>query len=640
MTEKTRPSQAQNLLNKNLKGLEQKVADGERAEMDLGKSEEKILQILSSNVMAIFIIDKDHRITHWNHACEELTGVSSEEIRGTDNQWKPFYKEKRPVMADLILGSKPEENIKKHYADKWSRSSTIKGSYEAEDFFPHLGEKGKWLLFTATPIFDDKGQVAGAIEILQDITEKKLIAEKLKKSEERYRKLVNTSPNEVALLDEDGYFLVVNPVVEKNLGLAKGRILGMSCYDIMPRAVADKLMEKGREAIAKGGVVSFENKRDGKYFDTLFVPIFEPGGRNSFQFISKDITKNKKMEKKLKEMSLYDPLTGIYNRTFFNEEMRRLRTSRYHSMAVIVCDIDGLKIINDTLGHEQGDRLLKTASKILRKSFRANDIIARIGGDEFSILLPDANEEKIGNYCRRIRWEIKEYNQNRMSGEFRLSISMGYSIVNNSHTIDMNKLFREADDAMYKEKLQKKHSSKSEILQALIATMDARDHITGGHSERLGVYTKKIGESVNLSEKELNDLNLLARFHDLGKVGIPDNILFKKNLLTEKEFEEMKRHCYIGQRIASSTSDMSHIADYILKHHEWWDGNGYPLKLKGEEIPLLCRILAIADAYDAMTEDRPYRKALTHEQALSKIEAGAGSQFDPYLVKKFLEVMR
>ena len=317
--------------------------------------------------------------------------------------------------------------------------------------------------------------------------------------------------------------------------------------------------------------------------------------------------------------------------------MRRLQDARYVPQGIIVCDINGLKLINDTLGHHKGDDLLKLCADILRQCFRDSDIIARIGGDEFAVLLPLSNHESVWNCSDRIRREVRLYQE--QSPEFGLSISIGYA-VQESAPMDMDMLFKRADDAMYKEKLQQSHSSRSETVQALIKTLEARDYLTEGHGGRLHDYAQQLGRSVGLSEERLNDLQLLARFHDLGKVGVPDRILFKPDRLTDEEFQEMKRHCEIGHRIALSLSDLAPIADYILKHHEHWDGQGYPMGLCGEEIPLECRILAIVDAYDTMTSERPYKGPMSQEDALAELNRCAGTQFDPYLVRAFIPILQ
>jgi len=349
-----------------------------------------------------------------------------------------------------------------------------------------------------------------------------------------------------------------------------------------------------------------------------------------------EIAKRREMEEKLRKISLYDSLTDLYSRSFFEAEMKRLSMYRHSPVGIIVCDIDGLKLINDTLGHTMGDKLLKTAAQILQRCFRASDIIARIGGDEFAVLLPESSRAIVQECAWRVRKEIEEFNS--QENGFGLSISIG-SAVNDEHPVDMQNLFKKADDAMYKQKLQQDSSSRSAKVQALIKTMKIRDHATEGHASRIQEYAQHMGQALGLSEERMNYLGLLAQFHDLGKVGVTDSILFKPGRLNAEEFEEIKRHCEIGHRIALSLSDLAPIADYILKHHEWWDGQGYPLGLTQKEIPLECRILSIVDSFDAMTSNRPYHGPMSSSQAIQELKKCAGTQFDPELVDIFVQIL-
>jgi len=339
--------------------------------------------------------------------------------------------------------------------------------------------------------------------------------------------------------------------------------------------------------------------------------------------------------KELEQQSLRDNLTGLFNRNFFENEMMRLATERYTPMGIIICDLDGLKFINDTLGHQSGDQMLITVADILRQNFRSSDILARIGGDEFAVLLPETAKEVVEQIFQRLRQAVQDYNNS--DPNLPLSLSIGYA-VDEEGTIDMQALFREADNLMYREKLQRDGSARNAIVQALTVSMRARDFDTEGHCERLQELAASLALSLDLSQNFVNDLFLFMRFHDLGKVGIPDNILFKHDRLTEEEWRQMRQHCEIGHRIASSVPDLQHIADYILKHHEWWDGRGYPLGLSGHDIPLACRILAVVDAYDAMTSKRPYARAMSHQDAISELKRCAGTQFDPKMVELFVEI--
>lgn len=365
-------------------------------------------------------------------------------------------------------------------------------------------------------------------------------------------------------------------------------------------------------------------------------PVTDSEGKvYALEGIARNVTERVEMEEQLKILSMRDPVTGLYNRTFFEQACRTFDNENFNPLGIILCDIDGLKLINDTMGHEIGDWLLLAASWVIQESFRENEVIARIGGDEFAVLLLKTSAAMMETSIKRIESAIQVYNNYDVG--VHLSMSIGFAIRNDSN-IKITELFKNADNNMNREKLYRSQSARSTIVNTLRKALEARDFITEGHTERLQDSVIKLAMAIGFTEVRLTDLKLLAQFHDIGKVGIPDRILFKPGKLTPEEMLEMQRHSEIGYRIAQSSPDLVPIADWILRHHEWWNGRGYPLRLKGEEIPLECRILAIVDAYDAMINDRPYRKALTEEEAIAELMKGAGVQFDPWLVEEFIKI--
>jgi len=348
-----------------------------------------------------------------------------------------------------------------------------------------------------------------------------------------------------------------------------------------------------------------------------------------------EVAERKAAEEKMRYLSMHDTLTGLYNRTFFEEEMRRLE-EKFVNMGLIMCDVDGLKLINDSMGHDKGDSLLISTANLIKSCFSSSEVVARVGGDEFAILLPEASQQILEYNYEKLQEQALSLNKS--SHEFPLSLSIGFAFRTDTNT-SLNNLYIEADNNMYREKLYRSQSTRSAIVQTLMKALEARDFITEGHAERLQIMVADLGAAMGLPPKSIVDLRLLAQFHDIGKVGLRDRILFKQGSLSHDERLDMQRHSEIGHRIALASPDLMHIADWVLKHHEWWNGQGYPLGLSGEEIPLQCRILAIADAYDAMTSDRPYRKAMSHEEAIAELGRCAGMQFDPELVEKFTSVL-
>ena len=587
-------------------------------EQALRESEQQFRTLFIESPVSITIHDKDNgEIIDANPQAFASYGLSSvEEMNARGIFMEP------PYSYTEALG--------------WIRKAVTEGPQQFEWLNRNVYGVLFWQQVRLIPITinDVERVVATAI----DITELKQTEEAFRKSEERYRKLINTSPDAIALVDVDefGRFLTVNPTMAQRFGLTQGELEGKTYQEVMPKPLADKRIIDAKKSLNEEEIVCIEDERQDRYLQNYYVPIATSDNQRTFQIISRDITERKQMEEKLKEMSFRDSLTGLYNRNFFEEEMVRLGDGRYQPIGIVVCDLDGLKFVNDTLGHQAGDQMLIQSADILRQNFRSSDILARIGGDEFAILLTETNSEVVQQMLQRLRQEIEDYNNSYP--EIPFSLSVGHALGEGELT-DMQALFREADNRMYREKLQREGSARSAILHALTSSMEARDFDTEDHCDRLQELAASVARSLNLSQDFVNDLYLLTRFHDLGKVGIPDQILLKPGALTEEEWRQMRQHCEIGHRIASSVPDLEPIADFILKHHERWDGHGYPMGLSGEDIPLQCRILAIADAYDAMTSDRPYRKAMTREEAIAELRRCSGTQFDPELVEQFIQIL-
>ncbi|WP_288222028.1 diguanylate cyclase [uncultured Clostridium sp.] len=366
---------------------------------------------------------------------------------------------------------------------------------------------------------------------------------------------------------------------------------------------------------------------------------------------------------KLEELVNKDGLTGVFNHRYFQDALKEkvaVSEKDKEPVSMIFVDIDYFKHYNDLYGHQKGDEVLRTIGRILRENLRENDIAARYGGEEFAIILPNTNENEavvIADKIRKVIEETKFYGEeNQPNGV--LTASMGISVYPDKAKNDVT-LIKSADDALYRAKFFKKNrvetytSILDEInadieekdveliasIKTLIIVINAKDRYTYGHSERVVLYSRLLAEKLKLSEKDKKKLIYGAYMHDIGKINISQDILIKKMPLTDEEWDLLKRHPQDGIEIIKPVKSLQDIIPIILHHHEKYDGTGYPDKLKGEEIPYLARVLSIVDSFDAMTSNRPYNVRKNYQEAIEELRKYSGSQFDPEIAEKFIEVI-
>jgi len=287
---------------------------------------------------------------------------------------------------------------------------------------------------------------------------------------------------------------------------------------------------------------------------------------------------------------------------------------------------------NDAFGHAVGDKLLKKVANILKACCRENDIIGRVGGDEFLIILTKTDRV----VAEKIKQRILEKASNTMVDSISVSIAIGFEIKNK---IDQNieSIKSKAENEMYKSKLKYGKKMRLKTISTIIESLYEKVDYEKQSSKEVAKYAEKIGKQLGLDNTVIRDLRLAATLHDIGKIMIPETILNKPSRLDSKEYESVKKHSETGYHILRAVDEYVHIADSVLYHHERWDGKGYPRKLKGEEIPLIARIISIADAYEAITSQRPYQDARTKKEAVDELKANSGKQFDPEILKVFIE---
>lgn len=483
--------------------------------------------------------------------------------------------------------------------------------------------------------------IAGLDSTVSIVKEKDRVIEEQKKL---FNVVLDTLPGMIFYKDIEGKYVYVNKEY------ADFNKKNKQCHDVIGKddLQIQLIKDQALEFIKKDKYV-MDNKKDisinstyinedGKriYNEVIKKPVLDNIGKavGVIGFVS-DVTKRKEVEERLRYLSYTDILTGVYNRAYFEEKAEEFLSEGYFPVGVIMGDANGLKVVNDTFGHVEGDNLLKTVTTILKEVCKDKGVIFRVGGDEFVVLVPRTDKRECENIIKEIFNQCEKYKDELIN----ISIALGASVTE-SKDKSIYEAVKEAEDKVYRQKLLKGNSISSAIMHSLKTGLEAKSMETDEHTERVLKNAIAIGKKLSLSVSETDELKLVAKLHDIGKIGISEEILFNSDKLSNEEFEIMKTHTEKGYRIVKASNELDSVAKGVLTHHERWDGNGYPLKLKGKDIPLVARIISVADSYDVMTHENGYKPAMSKDDAIEELNRCSGSQFDPEIVKIFIEYLR
>ncbi len=552
------------------------------------------------------------------------------------------------LTLDEVIGKSFTE-VLPHLEGKWTDilSQALQGDILNSEDDMILRQDGRIdnLRWYCRPWFKADGQIEGTVYYSEVISERKQMERALFMEKELFRTTLFSVGDGFISTDNDGKVLLMNRVAQELTGWypdeARGKFFS-EVLNIITENTREKAPDPVKVVLDTGE--SFEMaqncllvSKSGKEIpiEDSAAPVREMDGDiTGVVVVFRDCTDKRKRQQEIEYLSYHDQLTGLYNRRYFEEEVNRLDVPRNLPLSLAMLDVNGLKLFNDAFGHLMGDRLLTRVAEVLKKECRADDIIARMGGDEFVVLLP----KTASDYAVAIMDRVSEGVKGEKIEDIPLSISWGVD-VKTDRDESIEKVFENAEDSMYRNKISDKTSYHHRSVQLILETLFARSEFEKSHSENVGTLSERIGKAMGLSRVEAGELRTAGVIHDIGKIATPGGVLGKASALDEEEWDEIKKHPETGFSILSTVSEYGPLAEVVFAHHEKWDGTGYPRGLRGENIPLYSRIIAVAEAWDVMITGRPWKRSLSEKEAIIELESCAGKQFDPEVVKMLVGII-
>lgn len=549
----------------------------------------------------------DYRNISLNKSYEQITGIKARErINMTIREIFP------PEICDML----------QQYEANVLNGNSIKFEY----YFPNIK---KYLDVSAYYTSDKQLAV-----VIADASERMELNHKLILEKQRLSRVVQSTADIIFEIGMDKRFISVYGKGLKKIHHLSSDYQGKTVIEVFGKdgQERDLAYSKALEGHNVSYQWNYEINNEIIFFESTIAPIFDEENEIVGAVgIARDITEQKKVQDEIEFMSTHDYLTGLYNRRYFEQNLKLLNKSENYPMGIMILDLNGLKIYNDAYGHEIGDQALLNVSKVLKKVFKDQNIIARIGGDEFAIIFPNISTDKLYELKQLIISEVSKLK----TGNIEMSIAIGYDLLTDQKQ-NITEIQKNAENYMYRHKLADGMSTRNHAIQAILQTLTDKYEEEKIHSERVSKLCVALGEALDLNQDAIRELELSGMYHDIGKISIPDAILDKPGRLTQEEYDIIKTHTEVGYNILRAADAYSNLAENALYHHERWDGQGYPRGLSELEIPLFSRIINVCDSFEAMTADRPYKKKMTIEEAAKEIIRCSGSQFDPTLAKLFV----
>ncbi|NCB74529.1 MAG: diguanylate cyclase [Clostridia bacterium] len=471
-----------------------------------------------------------------------------------------------------------------------------------------------------------------------DASQKELV-----ESKEKLLATLTSVGDGVITVDKNNKIQFLNPIAQKLTGWKLDEAMNVqleTVFYIINEFTREPVESPVQAVFETEGIVELTNHTLLVSKDGVEVPIEDTaapikdsnGSIIGCVLVFRDFSERKEKQRRIEYLSFHDQLTGLYNRRFFEEELRRIDIKKNFPLSFVYADVNGLKIINDAFGHAFGDEIIQNVAEVLKNECRSNDIIARIGGDEFVILLPQTTAASVEKLVKRIEETIS----NISVMDVHISISFGWEtkVSIKQSAIDV---LKSAENFMYQKKILNSTSKRNGIIKSILNTLLIKSPREKAHSIRVSRLCEQIGIAYQLNIDDIRELSTAGELHDIGKIAVDEAILNKVGRLSASEWAQIKHHPEIGYRLLGATTEFNNLAECVLAHHERWDGSGYPKGLKGEDINWKSRVIAVADVFDAITSERPYHKALNLVEAAEELKKNAGTQFDPNIVKVFVE---